>query len=172
MPRLLTEADLPAMLTLQHDVLEHLKSRNNANFIVPRDAPYFTKHMVDPHAIYGLSNDVTGAMEAQAIYHCPQSFNVTHTGLAFIPGLENGSNVSILQGALVHPTLQRQGLMRVMLSHWLNWCYARGIAHVLARVEITHVASRKAFEQQGLHVVGTVIDARDDASVHVLIKHL
>ena len=171
MPRLLTKADLPHMLSLQEQVMQYLAQHRQEHFIVPRDAAYFEKHMIAPHAAYSI-DDEDGRLLAQALYHNPEIFNVASMGMEHIPGIEKGAKVSILQGALVSPAAQRQGLMRKMVRHWLNWCENEGIRHALARVEVTHEASRGALEQQGMHIVGTVIDARDDVSVHVLIKHL
>lgn len=170
MLRALTEHDLPMMAALQDRVMQHLRGVGQAHFIVPRDADYFRNHLNPPHAAYGIVSGDT--LSAQALYHCPAAFKVLHTGLGYIPGLRDGARVSILQGALVDPAAQRQGFMRKLVKHWLDWCRQHKMAHVLARVEVSHVASRSALEQQGLHITGTVIDARDDVSVHVLIKHL
>jgi GNAT superfamily N-acetyltransferase len=167
----LTSKDLPSLLDLQSRVVADLKSKNKLHYIVPRTADYFKEHLSSPHKIIGLKDN--GVFIAQAIYHNKKSFIAKDDiGLKHLARIQHNDSISILQGALVDPDFQGQGLMKKIIEHWMLWAQNNGYHHALARTEVSHKASQNSFFHHGFDIVDTIIDARDGASVHVLYRSL
>lgn len=166
----LSLADLPDIMGLQNAVWEDLKLAGKTRFIMPRGEDYFISHLETPHKIIGM-HDESGRLIAQAIHHNAYPFNVKkETGLDSLPNMLETDYVTTLQGALVHPLNRKQGLMGKLIEDWLQ--QSANMRFALARVEVSHEASHAAFAKFGFEIVGMVPDARDDASVHVLLKQL
>lgn len=162
--------DLNAMLDLQNIVRRDLAEKNCAHYIVPRTKDYFMNHLQSPHQIIGLHDH--SLLIAQGVLRAPQSFHLhDETGLLNISQTDI-KTVSILQGALVHPTQRGRGLMKHMVHYWENWARQKNITHLMARSEVTHRASAHVFSSCGFHICGIVPDARDGASVHVWLKNV
>ncbi len=154
---------------LQSHVLADLKRHGQEHFIIERTANYFKRHIQNPSAILGVRTP-KGELMAQSIFHHSSALNPD-----YIKGLSLDTHkicdpVSILQGAIIHPEAQGQGLLSRMIEAWLGWAEEKEYKHILTRIEAHNEKSLSVFKKAGLAEIGTVVDARDNANVVVLYK--
>ena len=167
--RYLGPEDINGIVKLQDIVSEDLKTKGTPRHIVKRSEDHFLKHLSEPHAMYGITND-KGEIIAQAIFRISDISTMEELCLDSLPGLKEGEKMSVAQGVLVHPDYEKQGLMSFMLQEWFKWCEEKGVHHLTARTESSHNASQKGFLKNGFNEVAKIIDPVDNAEVKVLHK--
>ena len=159
------------MLALQEAVMKHLHTHGNEHFIIERARTYFEKHVQEPSAILGIRSD-DGQLVAQSIFHHSDTLNPDYIKGLTLDDWKLCDPVSTLQGVLIHPNAQGQGLSSRIVDAWIIWATDKSYKHVLTRVEEHNTKSIKSFIKAGMEDVGAIIDARDNATVKVLHRRL
>lgn len=167
----LTSDNLDEMMALQADVIDDLNDKGFADFVIERSRDYFQTHLENPSAVLGVRSD-EGELIAQSIFHHSDSLNPDYIKGLSLPDWKLCDPVTIMQGVIVHPNAQGQGLSSRMIDAWLGWAKEKDYQHGLTRVEERNEKSMQVFLKAGLDDIGSVIDARDNATVHVLYKGL
>lgn len=165
----LSPDDIPDMLKLQAAVIESLKLKGQEHFIIARETSYFEKHAQNPSAILGVRSS-EGKLIAQSIFHHSDTLNPDYIKGLTLDDWKLCDHVSTLQGVIIHPDAQGQGLSSRMVDAWIGWAQEKGYKHLLTRIEEHNSKSISSFKRAGLEDVGKIVDARDGATVCVLHK--
>ena len=168
---ILTSDNIKDMLSLQDTVIAFLKRYEQEHFIIERERAYFLRHVQSPSTIIGIRSD-EGALIAQGIFHHSERLNPDYIDGITLDSWKLCDKVSTLQGVLVHPDFQGKGLMRTLIDFWMSWAQENGYEHLLTRAEEHNTRSIHSFTKAGMLDVGTIIDARDNATVKVLHKRI
>ena len=156
------------VLDLQEQIITVLTKAQTPRYILRRTRTYIQTHLAPPHAILGVCQN--NVLTAQMILHAPIPFDVQELGVSTLPHWQENQRVCVLQGMIVAPQAQGQGLGRILLESAQIWCQREKIKHMAARVESSHSISFNNFMREGFTCIETVQDPRDGAYVNVLYK--
>jgi GNAT superfamily N-acetyltransferase len=169
--RYLKPEDIPEIMKLQDVIAEGLTKAGTPRHIVKRSQEYFLKHLLSPHAMFGMVTE-NAQVVAQSIFRVSDVNTKEELYIDCLPDMKENDRLSIAQGVLVHPDYQGYGLMQVMLGKWIQWCEKNEIRHLAARTESSHHTSQKGFLKNNFNKVATIIDPKDNAEVCVLHRIL
>ena len=167
----LSTKDLDDCLTLQATVMDELKERGQTHFIIERPRDYFEQQVQSPNSLLGVRND-DNTLIAQSIFYHADALNPDYIKGITLKNWKLCDPVSTMQGAIIHPDARGQKLLSRMIDAWIGWANDKGYSHILTRVEESNERSLSSFTKAGLYNAGSILDARDGATVHVLHKNL
>lgn len=159
------------IIALQSAVMNDLRTHEKEHFLIERSNEYFEQQLENPSAVLGIHND-DGMLIAQSIFHHNDTLNPNYIKGITLDDWALCDAVSIMQCAIIHPNSRGQGLLPRMIEAWINWTIEKQYKHILTRAEENNTRSISSFTKAGLKNVGSIVDARDGATVCVLHKRL
>jgi RimJ/RimL family protein N-acetyltransferase len=159
------------IIALQSAVMNDLRTHEKEHFLIERSNEYFEQQLENPSAVLGIRND-DGMLIAQSIFHHNDTLNPNYIKGITLDDWALCDAVSIMQCAIIHPDSRGQGLLPRMIEAWINWATEKQYKHILTRAEENNTRSISSFTKAGLKNVGSIVDARDGATVCVLHKRL
>lgn len=175
--RLLTEADIPAILALQHAAIVAL-SEQEKHFLKQRAPEYLSRLIKDGIGI-GMFVPTTGELVAQALLrrqsftqhepncnvnnflqHAPQ--RVPTVAHRLLPELHQ-TGWGVIGTLLVSPdpAFQRKGLARQAIAALMEAYRQQGGKHLFASTAIENIASQRIFTAQHFERLAEAIDPKD-----------
>ncbi|MBI4031279.1 MAG: GNAT family N-acetyltransferase [Proteobacteria bacterium] len=160
---LLQTQHIDAIKTLHETVIERLPD-DQKSFVLARPESYFHAHFARSISVaMGVvcnSNLVAKCL----IVHPRAGETAADLGGAILHSAPE--QTSIMQSATVHPDFRGNGIMNMMIRHWLNHAVRHGRMHVLAEIETRNKQSWSQFLKAGLNIIGAHKSPVDGASVY------
>lgn len=153
-----------AIRALHETVIGRLPD-SEKSFVLPRSEDYFRGHFTrgNGSAIMGVVCE--GKLVAKClIIHPDRGETSADLGGAILHSTPE--DTSIMQSATVHPDFCRNGIMSMMINHWLEHALWHGRMHVLAEMETRNEKSRDRFLKAGLNIIGEHKSPVDGADIY------
>ena len=150
------------ILELQSIVYNSLND-NEKDFLLPKSKEKILAHFAKGNLVQGYIED--GKLVAQSFITNP-SLEYPETGMVDMQdqgSIEEG--ITVLQGLIVHPDYQGQGLSSKMIHNWIKFSAQQGKQVALAEVEVTNYKSYGGFLHAGLEIDSIGIDQSDGCEV-------
>lgn len=159
---ILRQADIPAIIDLQKQVLSDLPMQNR-HYFKTRGYEVFSRHIGAKMPVFGIRGEF--GLSAMAMLTDPSS--PAACNMQGYPIKEN-QKTSIIQGLLVNPDARGQGLSGRMLDIVSAFAVNSGTTTLLAKVASCNIPSMETFCRNGFEKVATDIDSTHGHKVHFL----
>lgn len=153
-----------AIKALHDEVIARLPE-NQKTFVLPRDRVYFENHFRRGNGSAVLGLVCNGELAAKClILHPEEGETGAALGGAILQSVPE--HTSIFQSSTVHPDYESNGIMNMMIRHWLNHARRHKRTHIQAEVETSNEKSWRKFLNAGLNIVGAHKSPVDGARVY------
>ena len=160
---LLEPRHAPAVRALHETVIERLPE-DQKSFVLPRPEGYFRNNFQRGHGSTIMGVVCGGKLIAKCLIVHPSTGETSATlGGAILHCAPE--HVSIFQSSTVHPDFRGNGIMNMMIRHWLSHATRHGRIHVQAEIETRNKQSWSQFLKAGLHIVSAHKSPVDGAQV-------
>lgn len=153
-----------AIKTLHDEVRDRLPEEQKS-FILPRDRAYYENQFRRNNSSAALGVVCNGELVAKCLIVHPEAGETGATlGGAILHAAPE--HTSIFQSSTVHPDYERNGIMNMMIRHWMNHAVRHNRTHVQAEIETRNKKSWDQFLKAGLNIVGAHKSPVDGARIY------
>lgn len=155
---------IDAIQALHDEVIDRLPE-DQKSFVLPRARAYFESQFRRGHGSAVLGVVCNGELVAKCLIVHPEAGETTATlGGAILHAAPQ--HASIFQSSTVHPGFRGNGIMNMMIQHWMNHAKKHKRTHVQAEIETRNAQSWNQFLKAGLNIVGAHKSPVDGARVY------
>ncbi len=161
---LLTAAQAQQAASFHHAIIDDL-ALHEKTFMLPKTPAYFSHHLEKDGGNIIMAIISNGHVIAQSMVHHP-TIREPDDGMVDLNLTLPFNKKSLFQAVAVSPAYRNQGLVSIMVAHWLAQAQRHGKTHLLAEIDVRNAPSWGNFLKARMALVGIGVDSSDGTLVY------